>query len=107
MFAFARTHPFVFGTTIACIKTAGMDVIVQKFVEERETLDKRRTLTFGTFGLLFNGIWQYGLFVKLMPRVVPNAFAFAAKPLSEKLKGTSDPVVCPTPLPILTLTHSP
>ena len=32
---------------------------------------------------------QYGLFVKLMPRLIPNAFAFAAKPVSAKLKDAA------------------
>ena len=68
MITLAKRHPFIFGTAFTAFKTGAMDVLVQKYVEKRETLDKRRMLTFGTFGFLFNGVWQYALFVKLMPR---------------------------------------
>ena len=79
-------HPFAFGTILTGAKTAGLDAMMQKMVEKREELDIRRTLTFGIFGLSFNGAWQYLLFVKVMPRFVPGAFTFAAKPIREKLK---------------------
>ena len=83
-----QRHPFVFGVGITAIKTAGMDLIVQ-FVQKKgtdEEIDKKRVLTFGLFGLAFNGAWQYALYVKLMPMFLPNAFAFAAKPIKEKMK---------------------
>lgn len=48
-------------------------------------IDWRRTAIFGTFALCFTGIWQYALFAKVMPRLIPGAEAFAAKPLVAKL----------------------
>lgn len=80
------THPFIFGTLFTGFKNAGCDVLVQKAVEGNEHIDYRRTFVFGTFGMLFSGAWQYGLFVKIMPKLCPGAEAFAAKPIREKLK---------------------
>jgi hypothetical protein len=83
-----KKHPFVFGVGITALKTGGMDVIVQTMVEGKKIsdIDTRRMWTFLLFGALFNGVWQYALFVKMMPRIVPGAFAFARKPLREKIK---------------------
>ena len=38
------------------------------------------------FGFLFTGVWQYALYVKLMPRLCPGALEFAAKPMREKIR---------------------
>ena len=81
-----KTQPFIFGTSIALVKNAGVDILVQKYVEGAEELDLRRVAVFGTFGMLFCGAWQYFLFVKVMPKLCPAAEAFAAKPIAEKLK---------------------
>ena len=103
---FARRRPFVFGVGLAGTKNAMCDVGVQSFIEgrrmpgawgsdgkagggkgdgARREIDWRRTAVFGTFGLLFNGAWQYCLFVRIMPRWFPNAAEFAAKPLRQKV----------------------
>ena len=69
---FIKRHPFAFGVTVACVKTAGMDYIVQKYVEKKDTLDQRRFLTFATFGLLFNGIFNVSCprsFINFRPRM--------------------------------------
>ena len=89
VFSLPKRHPFLFGVSITGIKTAAMDVLVQT-VEKRDDkfkqYDLKRTFTFGVFGLLFNGAWQYALFVKMMPLVTPHAFTFAAKPIREKIR---------------------
>jgi len=82
---FAKKHPVIFGVSTATVKTLGMDIFVQTQIEGCDKLDWKRVGTFGLFGMIFNGAWQYFLFVKMMPRVVPNAFVFAAKPIKEKL----------------------
>ena len=66
-----------------------MDIVVQKGLEQRETIDVKRALTFTTFGGVFCGAWQYFLFVKTMPRLVPGAFEFAAKPLRAKFQDAA------------------
>jgi len=83
---FAKTSPFTFGLAYSCFKTVGCDVLVQKVVEKREKLDWRRTLAFGTFGLFYLGGVQYCLYVPVFTRLFPNAAAFAAKPVVEKLR---------------------
>ena len=80
------TQPFIFGTLFTGAKNASCDILIQKVVEGAEEIDTRRTIAFGTFGMLFSGAWQYGLFVKIMPKLCPGAEAFAAKPIREKLK---------------------
>ena len=66
-------RPFIFGVGLAGTKNGLCDILVQMTVEEKEMVDWTRTSVFVTFGLLFNGAWQYALFVKMMPRVCPNA----------------------------------
>jgi len=83
--AFTR-HPFITGVGLAGFKSAACDAGVQKLVEKREQLDLRRVTVFGSFGLIFAGAWQYLLFVKIMPRIVPGATAFIEKPLRAKLQ---------------------
>ena len=62
---------------------------MQKYVEKKEKIDWRRNVVFLTFGALYCGAWQYLLFVKIMPKVVPGAASFAAKSIGDKLR---DPV---------------
>eukprot|EP00939_MAST-03C_sp_MAST-3C-sp1_P004747 g4747.t1 len=83
-----KKHAFTFGVLIAGVKNGIADVIVQTVVDGRslENIDRRRVALFSAFGTLFCGVWQYALFVKIMPRVVPTAASFAAKPLRAKMK---------------------
>ena len=60
--------------------------MVQKVVEKRENIDWRRNAAFGTFGLLYLGGVQYMLYVPVFSRLFPNAAAFAAKSVGEKLR---------------------
>lgn len=79
-------HPFAFGVVFAGIKHCTADILVQKTVENKEEVDIRRATVFTAFGALFCGAWQYGLFVKLMPWLCPNAVSFAGKSIRAKLK---------------------
>jgi len=81
-----KKHPFAFGVGFALVKTSGIDLLVQKVVEKKKEIDWRRNATFSAFGFFCLGGIQYGLYVKVFGRVFPNAAAFAAKPLKEKLK---------------------
>lgn len=84
--SFPKRRPFIFGVSLTAFKTGAVDVLVQKYVEKKETIDTRRTFIFTTFGLTYLGAWQYLLFVKIMPRLVPGAATFATKSLREKLQ---------------------
>ena len=85
--SFPVTRPFIFGTVFAGLKNGLADVIVQCTIEDKtlNEIDTRRTVLFSAFGFVFCGIWQYTLFVKLMPKLCPQAISFAQKPLSQKL----------------------
>jgi len=82
----AKERPFAFGMAYSCFKTVGCDIMVQKVVEKRETLDVRRTAAFGTFGLFYLGGVQYALYVPIFSRLFPNAATFASKTLSQKMQ---------------------
>ena len=81
----AKTYPFRFGMGFSLFKTAGCDLLVQKVVEKREEIDWRRTVAFGSFGLFYLGGVQYILYVPIFSRLFPNAAAFSAKTLSQKM----------------------
>lgn len=82
----AKTHPFKFGVAFSCFKTSTSDLLVQKVVEKRENIDWRRNTAFATFGFFYLGGVQYCLYVPIFSRLFPNAAAFAAKPVAEKLR---------------------
>jgi len=75
--------------SLTTFKTGGVDLIVQKYVEKAEEIDWRRNFVFCAFGVSYLGAWQYLLFVKMIPKIVPGAASFAAKSIRDKLK---DPV---------------
>lgn len=86
LFALPKRYPFAFGVCVATIKTGTVDLLIQRYVEQRKEIDWKRTQAFTVFGCVFVGAWQYTLFVRVMPIICPNAEAFAAKPLREKMK---------------------
>lgn len=79
-------YPLGFGAGLSCVKTSGSDLLVQKVVEQRDTVDWKRNAAFGTFGLIYLGGVQYGLYVNVFQKLFPRAAAFAALPLAAKLK---------------------
>ena len=81
----ASRHPFIFSVSITAFKTGGVDIFVQKYVEKRDEIDWKRNAVFLAFGTLYLGAWQYALFSKIMPSIVPEASAFIAKSWREKL----------------------
>ena len=83
-----KRYPFVFGVSTATMKTGGVDLLVQKYVEKVDEIDWMRFSVFTAFGFCFAGVWQYTLFVKVMPRLCPGAKAFIDKPIREKIRDT-------------------
>ena len=71
---------------VTAVKTGGVDLLVQKFVENKKEIDWKRNATFLAFGMTFQGAWQYYLFNRVMPRITPDTFTFAAKSMREKIK---------------------
>ena len=85
-YSIPKKYPFAFGIIITCGKTCGVDLMVQKFIEKREEIDVKRLCTFGAFGVLYQGVWQYYLFNRIMPVITPGAFKFAEKTIAQKLR---------------------
>eukprot|EP00590_Aulacoseira_subarctica_P006161 CAMPEP_0172420532 /NCGR_PEP_ID=MMETSP1064-20121228/6896_1 /TAXON_ID=202472 /ORGANISM="Aulacoseira subarctica , Strain CCAP 1002/5" /LENGTH=409 /DNA_ID=CAMNT_0013160537 /DNA_START=220 /DNA_END=1446 /DNA_ORIENTATION=+ len=79
-------YPLAFGVVISTAKTSFSDLLVQKVVERRENIDWKRNAAFATFGFFYLGGVQYMIYVPLFGRLFPNAAAFAAKPIREKIK---------------------
>ena len=69
LLSFLKKHPLVTSLLSNTCKAVLADVITQKVLENRRNIDKRRTLIFGTFGLVYLGGWQHLLFCKLFSRV--------------------------------------
>jgi hypothetical protein len=80
----AKSRPFAFGMGYSLFKTSGCDLMVQKVVEKRESIDWNRNLAFASFGLFYLGGVQYLLYVPIFSRIFPNAASFAGKTLAEK-----------------------
>ena len=81
----AEAHPFVFGSSLTCIKTVCSDVVVQTQVEKRASPDLRRAGIFALYGFLYLGAVQYGLWSRVYPSLFPRVEAFAALPVRAKL----------------------
>jgi hypothetical protein len=87
LLSYPKSRPFVFGVGLATVKTGGVDYFVQKHVEKKESVSWSRVAVFSTFGFAFLGVWQYALFVKLLPRLCgPASTNFITLPLRQKLK---------------------
>ena len=80
-----RAWPFTFGVGISTVKTVAADCVAQKYVEGRDTLDRRRSAVFMAWGALYLGGVQYFIYVFAFQRIFPSAAAFVAKPVAERL----------------------
>jgi hypothetical protein len=78
-------HPLAFGVGISTVKTSASDLLVQVVVEKKQEIDWKRNAAFATFGCFYLGGVQYAIYVPLFGRLFPNAAAFAAKPIREKI----------------------
>ena len=86
MLRFARERPATLAIGVCSLKGAACDVLVQKLADRTTHLDWTRVAVFTLFGGVFSGAWQYMLFSRIMPAIVPGAAAFVAKPLRDKLR---------------------
>lgn len=86
-----QKYPFGFGVVYSGFKGGAVDALIQTQAEgvPLSELDMRRNGLFTLFNASFAGAWQYFLFVKIMTRMYPNAGSFAAKTLTEKMKGNA------------------
>eukprot|EP00299_Pterocystis_sp_00344_P010158 c4477_g1_i2.p1 GENE.c4477_g1_i2~~c4477_g1_i2.p1 ORF type:complete len:239 (-),score=30.32 c4477_g1_i2:170-886(-) len=84
-----EAHPFVVGVGVATLEAAGADLVVQHFVEKRETIDLKRLGVFTTFGFAYLGVVQYFIYVTLFKAAFRHANHFGALSFREKLKHAS------------------
>lgn len=69
-------------------KTIAADVLVQKYLEGRETIDTNRSLVFLGFGLFQVGFVQYMIYSKLFPFIFKGAGTFSQQTLSQMARDT-------------------
>ena len=81
-----KKHPFIFGVFITTMKTCSVDLAVQYYIEKKNSVDWKRNMTFGCFGMFYQGMWQYYLFNKIMPKITPNTLTFINKNLTDKIR---------------------
>lgn len=79
-------YSWAVGTGSATVKTGLADVIVQKYIEKRTRLDKRRCFLFTSWGFLWLGGVQYMLYSRVFIRIFPHAKSFVTKSWRQKLK---------------------
>eukprot|EP00618_Florenciella_parvula_P008329 CAMPEP_0119484014 /NCGR_PEP_ID=MMETSP1344-20130328/11156_1 /TAXON_ID=236787 /ORGANISM="Florenciella parvula, Strain CCMP2471" /LENGTH=278 /DNA_ID=CAMNT_0007518547 /DNA_START=316 /DNA_END=1149 /DNA_ORIENTATION=+ len=90
-----RKHPCLFGCAVTTLKTASADIFTQKVIQKKPTVDLKRVGLFATFGLLYMGAFQYGLYNFAYTRMFPAAANFASYPLRQKLTdGRGAAAVC-------------
>jgi len=87
--AVATAHPVLFGMVCAGLKTVAADLTVQTVVEKKQLheVDKRRTITFGLFGIGYLGGIQYAVFNKVLPAMWPRASNFAMRSSHDKINN--------------------
>mmetsp|Transcript_13056 Transcript_13056/g.42563 ORF Transcript_13056/g.42563 Transcript_13056/m.42563 type:complete len:185 (-) Transcript_13056:609-1163(-) len=66
--AFAAAQPMWFSMFVTGTKAFSADALVQLAVEERRSLDARRSLVFASFGALYQGGFQYVAFNYVLER---------------------------------------
>jgi len=79
-------HAFVFSVMFSGTKAALADIWVQTGIENSAAIDWRRVKIFSLFGFIFCGVWQYFLYNKLFPMIVPGIDRFLALPIRARFR---------------------
>jgi len=61
-------YPFSTGLIFTTLKTSTADLLVQKIVEKKESINLKRNALFTFFGFSYLGSWQYYLYNHLLER---------------------------------------
>jgi len=83
-----RRRPLAFSIAYGGLKTIAADVLVQKYLEGREFLDKRRSCVFLAFGSFQVGFMQYMIYSKLFPYIFTGAGTFSQQSLRQMAQDT-------------------
>jgi hypothetical protein len=84
---FAKSSPFATNIILATLKTGLCDLLVQKYIEKKETIDWKRNGVFLVFGGVYLGGVQWFIYVTLFKRWWPGLATFASQGWSEKLRN--------------------
>ena len=68
----ARRHPLKTSVGVTTVKAGLADAVVQRHVERRPELDRRRVATFMIFGCCYQGGFQYWMFNVWFERLFPG-----------------------------------
>ena len=63
-----KKRPLLISLLSNTVKAGVADLMAQKYIEQKQEIDKRRLLTFSFFGFSYLGGWQYYLFNKIFVR---------------------------------------
>jgi len=85
----AKKYPLAFAVACGMLKDGSCDVVTQSATDPDAPWDARRTAVFASFGAVFVGAWQYYLFSRWLPKLIPTSAAFEAAPLAAKLKNAA------------------
>ena len=64
--AFAAARPMQTAMVVMGVKAACADALVQHSFEGAETLDSERVAVFTTFGVLYQGVFQYQIWNRMI-----------------------------------------
>lgn len=67
-----RANPFKTSVIVTTVKAGVADLMVQRLVERREQVDKRRLVTFLIFGCVYQGCFQYCVINLWLEKLFPG-----------------------------------
>uniref|UniRef100_A0A7S2WFS8 Uncharacterized protein n=1 Tax=Mucochytrium quahogii TaxID=96639 RepID=A0A7S2WFS8_9STRA len=82
-----QAYPFAAQVSIATVKTSIADLLVQKQVEKKDSIDWHRNLAFILFGGAYLGIFQWVVYVRGFQRLFPEMNKFCSQSLGDKLRN--------------------
>ena len=75
-----RRAPFTLSLSTATLKTLAADVLTQRYLEDADAIDYKRSGVFMVFGFWYLGAFQYLLYVRAFPVWFPAAKRFGDHP---------------------------
>jgi hypothetical protein len=67
-----KARPLSIAAVLAGSKASAADLTTQKVVQQKPGIDWNRNAAFATFGLFYQGIFQYGVFSVVYERIFPG-----------------------------------
>ena len=83
----AQQYPFAVSVGVATAKTGGADLVVQRYVEKKKSIDWSRTISFSVFGFVFLGVAQWFIYVPGYRLVFKEMDKFCQQTIKQKLRN--------------------